>query len=378
MKIFNLFLEKVFLFFRIIKFRRKIRFIKKKDKKLFEKVGKEVERQHVKLWKNLSPSVDTSWLRFYSKVSGVVDYRYVPEDLYYAIIERRLNDINYSHRVADKCCYDELLKDCDYLPHNFLKNISGSYISSRKKIVTFSEAENIFESLKEDVIVKPSIESGGGKNILYLKYKKGVFLDFKGNKYSLEKIQNNYRKNFVIQKLVVQLPFFAQFNETSLNTLRVFVYRSVLDEKIKILNIVLRMGRKGMYVDNQMSGGISVGVDIKTGKLNDFAISKYGEKFYKHPDSKITFKGKVIMNINDVSTFVKKLASQIPSHRLLSLDVCIDKGGNVRIIEINTTGVEINFLQLSCGSLFSNFTEEIISFCKSKKSDDFEYFKITK
>jgi glycerol-3-phosphate dehydrogenase len=48
-----------------------------------------------------------------------------------------------------------------------------------------------------------------------------------------------------------------------------------------------------VVVDNMRPGGISCGA-FSDGSLNDFAFSKYGERFSSHPDSKIVFKGKKI------------------------------------------------------------------------------------
>ncbi len=373
----NFILEKTFLLFRVIKFRRKICAIRLKDKSLFKKTEGKVESQHKKLWGTLYPCVNNSWLRFYSNVSGISDPQYVPEDIYYSIIERRLNDTNFSRSVEDKGEYE-----CKYgnnlFPVNFLKNVSGSYVDFTNKIVSFKEASKTFAFLGEDVVIKPSLDSGGGKNVLYLSFSKPFFVDKTGRKYDLNKVERIYASNFVVQKVIRQNVFFSQFNETSLNTLRVFTYRSILNEEIKILNVVLRMGRKGMHVDNQMAGGISVGVDIKTGRLNKFAVSKYGEKIEMHPDSKVVFDGLKIQNFEKILRVPKEIAVQIPSCRTLSFDVCLDNKGRVRLVEINTVGVEINFLQLQGKSLFGEYTKEIIDYCSSKDSESFDYLRITK
>lgn len=364
----NYIIEKILLPLRILKFRLKIKGFKSKNYNSFKKIDKKIEKKHINLWKNLFPHINCSWLRFYSNVSGNADYRYVPEDIFYSIIERRLNDVNYSQQVADKSNYD-IMFNKNLFPINYIKNISGIYLNSKNNIINYKEASEIIKDLKTSFIIKPTIESGGGKNVKIFNPKK--------NKISLNEIENYYNSNFLVQERIAQNNFFAKFNRSSLNSLRVLTYRSVINESIKVLSIVFRIGRKGMHVDNQAAGGISVGVDINSGQLKEYAVSKYGKKFKKHPDSNIIFHGKYIPNFNSIIKSVKKVALQIPSQRLLSFDATIDLNENVKIIEINTIGVEINFYQLQGNSLFRNYTNEIINYCKQKKLDKFKYLRIT-
>ena len=84
---------KALLFYgRFFKLRRKIADFKRRSPGLFRPLDQGYEKQHVQLWRPLARTVNASWLRFYTNVSGIKDHMYVPEDIYYAVIERRLND----------------------------------------------------------------------------------------------------------------------------------------------------------------------------------------------------------------------------------------------------------------------------------------------
>lgn len=55
--------------------------------------------------------------------------------------------------------------------------------------------------------------------------------------------------------------------------------------------------------------------------------------------------------------------------RLLGFDFCFTNNNEVKLLEINCKNIETNFLQMSNGPLFGEFTDEIIEYClKNKKS----------
>lgn len=369
MRILNLVLEKIFLLARIVKFRLKINTIKLNHRNLFKKLDKDIELKHKHLWKQLSPLIDVSWLRFFSNVSGNSDFQYVPEDIFYSIIERRLNDVNYSAQIADKGNYDVIF-DKKFFPENYLKNISGIYLDSENKIITAKKANDIFNSIQDDYIVKPSVDSWGGKNVL--KISLGI------KNLTLKQIEKRYVKNFLIQKVIKQHHFFSQFNESSLNTFRVFTYRSVGSEKIHALHVILKLGRRDSWVDNSTQGGISVKVDTQTGNLAKFAVTNKGEKYIKHQDSKIIFSDQKVPYLSKIIETAKLVSSKIPTHRLLSYDIGVDCNGNTKVVEINSVGVGIILIQLHGSSLFQNYTQEIINYCKFINSDQFRYIRTTK
>ena len=146
-----------------------------------------------------------------------------------------------------------------------------------------------------------------------------------------------------------------------MNTVRVFTYRSVLSEDIVPLQSVLRMGKKGAVVDNQASGGISRGID-NTGKLNAFAIDKYGS-IYKDYNSVIFKETDRVPQFSEIIEWAVEVAKMNHYTRVLALDFCVDKNGAVKLLEINNSNNEINFHQMNNGPLFGEYTEEITAYC---------------
>lgn len=370
----NRFLSGLFSVLITVRLRLKIKKIKRKRKDLFRRIDSFSERAHVMLFKNLSPVVSKEWIRFYANVSGVSEYRYIPEDIYYSCIERRLNDINMSKVVSDKCTYETRYPGISF-PYCFLRNISGTFLDSRGQVIRVSRARELYDSIREDVVVKPSIESGGGKNISFLSISEGLLVDTQKRAVSFDAVLERYRRNFVVQKKVRQHSFYASFHPASVNTLRVYTYRSVKDESVHILSAVLRIGRNGCCWDNQGKGGICVGINLEHGTLGIHAIDRSsGENFVAHPDTKVFFSGLHVPELKKVIACAEKIAALTISQRILSLDIAVTESNEVLPIEINTSDMGINLLQLHGKPLFGDFTDEVIEYCRNHK-DEFKYFR---
>jgi len=342
-------------------YRLKIRKIRRENPALFEPLDTALEGRHRAYWRPLQRHVDPSWLRFFTHVSGTADPRYVPQDVFHQAIERRLNDLEYAWYYADKNIYERLF-DPELFAVTHLRNVSDTYLDREYRPMSRRSFAERFEALPEDCFIKPSVGSGGGRRVTLLRREEGGFRSLDGSPFTFDDLERRYRRDYVVQQVIRQHPVLARFNPSSVNTLRVVTYRSVKDETVVPLKAVLRIGRKSMIVDNQAQGGLACGVR-SDGTLYRYATSKPGRKFTEHPDSGIAFDGESIPCFAGVLDAVSRVARGIAPIRLLSFDVSIDENGTVRIVEINTRNMEINFLQTYGGPLFGEFTDEIVDWC---------------
>lgn len=165
--------------------------------------------------------------------------------------------------------------------------------------------------------------------------------------------------DLVIQEGVKQSETLAKLNADSVNTLRVL---SLLhsDGNCKILSTLLRMGLKGTKVDNASSGGISIGVQ-DDGRLNDFAYSNVGIRYYEHPTSHISFNNVIIPNFEGVKKAVKILHPKFPHFRMISWDIAMNEHNKPVLIEANFCDGELDFHQLNNGPIFGKDTEIILA-----------------
>ncbi|MCP4146648.1 MAG: hypothetical protein GY757_02760, partial [bacterium] len=83
---------------------------------------------HIEKWQQLSPKVNPLWYKTYSYLSGKEDIDYVPEDIYYLLIEPKLNRHDVTPAYRDKNMYDKYNdKHPGIFPHVILRNIGGVY-----------------------------------------------------------------------------------------------------------------------------------------------------------------------------------------------------------------------------------------------------------
>ena len=140
----------------------------------------------------------------------------------------------------------------------------------------------------------------------------------------------------IAEECVKQHPALAEVNESSLNTVRVYSITDVTDT-VRIAAAIIRFGRKGSCVDNNHSGGVSVSVDLETGKLADSGIDMGGRRYREHPDSGVVFGEFRIPEWEKLRETVKKLALySVEKCRCTGWDMAVREDGTVEPIEGNT------------------------------------------
>ncbi|MDR2887501.1 MAG: hypothetical protein LBV26_05815 [Bacteroidales bacterium] len=313
-------------------------------------------------WKPVLRGIDVKWLKIYGSVSGLWDRRYVSERIYYSIIEPCLNNKAFAKAYNDKNFYWKTI-DSALLPETFVKNINGVFYNSKNAAIDLNEACRTVEQA-ESFIIKPSVDSGGGKAVRLYRRVGDVFSDKEGCAVKTEELFRNYRKNFTVQKVIKQHEFYACFNATSLNTVRIFTYRSVADEQVHVLHSVLRAGRAGSVTDNQASGGFACGV-TDDGCLTGKAVNKAGSSFREVNGVKLE-EDLRLPGFESMKKTAKRIAKEFAYSRLLGFDMCVDAEGEVKLIEVNNVNNEINFYQMLNGPLFGEFTKEVLEWVSMK------------
>lgn len=359
-----------------VKYLRKQYYIYRKISNIYKRIDHSKRLQNsLKLyrekWSILSKFVFSKYYRVYSSISGKDTINYVPENIYYLIIEPRLNDTSLSRAYADKNSYDKL-PFSTLFPKTCIRNIDGVFYDQKYNYISLNRHEELLTILEHfaapKVILKPSVESQGGRNIELFSKDNGVYRNVDNDMLDINFLQTYRDKNYIVQEAIEQHPFYMQLNSSSLNTVRVFTYRSTSTEDVAVLHCVVRMGMKGSVTDNQSAGGISCGID-ESGKLNDFAVNKKGDILrYMNEGDGISF-GSIgnPYKLNEIKEMAKECAMYFHYHRILSFDFCVDKKGDVRLIEINNDDMGINFLQMNNGPLFGKYTDEVIEYCKNNQ-----------
>lgn len=217
-----------------------------------------------------------------------------------------------------------IFDDKDRFNKDFSQYIGRSSLDLAK--ASQEEVES-FMADKKNIMLKP-VEGSFGVGITK------IACDDSG----LKKVLEDYRgKDYIIEEYLVQDKELAEFNDSSFNTLRVL---TLIDDKGEpdVIAAVLRMGRKGKFVDNFHYDGISALIDHESGVVKTTGTDQYFNRYTFHPDSNKQIVGFKIPHWDKVIRTVKEAAMIHPDMRYVGWDIGVREDGSVVIIEGNHSG----------------------------------------
>lgn len=313
------------------------------------RVERETEAQHIQRWSQFGVRIRLDTLRLCHAISGKADPLIVPEEIFAADIDRCLNQHEWAPLLSHKSLCTQLFGG-GLFPTSYLHRMGGQYFDADLKQITSECARAHLSTLKYPVVLKPNTGTSGGEGVVFPK--------------NADELWDYYSQSpdCIVQQILAQHPFFAQFNSHGLNTIRLYTYRSVRTNDVHVLNAALRMGCNGS-LDNETSGGIVCCLN-DSGELNDFALDKYACKFERHPDSAIQFGAHLsVPSFQALKDLACDLVNKIPFAHLIGWDFILDDQGDWRCIELNLAGHTTRFAQYAGIPFFREFTEEVISYC---------------
>jgi len=369
-------IKRVIYFFSILpnkySLQKKIRRVYRSRSKSSLAIDPQIMKKHYLLWKAIGTRPYGKWLRVYKSMTGMVDPDFISEPCYFHRVELILNNKTFSYSYSDKNNYHKII-DNNYLPPVYYRNIEGVSYSGSYGLLSGEGSINEYIPCDTDkIITKTSTGPGGGKSIRLFVRSGSEWISKSGEKLDFTWLKNTYGKNYLIQQYVVQHPFYSAFNDTSLNTIRLLIYRSVVSNEIVPLQAILRIGNKGSVVDNISSGGVACGINAD-GRLRDYAFNEKGERFQKF--NSVFFKEcKPLYLFDEIVETGLKIAEAFYYHRLIGFDLCVDNKGRIKLIEVNLDDIGINVIQYTNGPLFREYTKEVIDFCaRNKKTICFDF-----
>jgi len=296
------------------------------------------------------------WHQLYYSLSNIKSIDFIPDEIFFNCFELILNKRDFAYVLSDKISYDTLFHKKD-LPETVFKLINGRFYSSENYFLEREKALIELYNLNKKVIIKPSVNSGGGRNIV---------VDNSRNLCSLLKRKEYLIDSYIIQEFVQQHPLLERFHATSLNTCRIMTAK--VDEEIVILSAFLRTGRDNSIIDNGQAGGILCGIN-SNGFLGSYGINNKFEKFYTHPNSKIKFAGAHVPNYNQASQFCIENHKKFLRFTFISWDIAIDYKGNPIFIEFNPRSQGIHNHQILNGPLLGEYTSYFIKRYHEEKNN---------
>jgi hypothetical protein len=215
-------------------------------------------------------------------------------------------------------------------------------------LLTLNEfSEKINASGSSLFFVKPA-GGKGGKGIFTIR-KNDDELYINNSPYDEKTFSNLIVNNdFIVQEALIQRSDISSINPTSVNTLRVITQFE--GGEYKISAVVLRIGRKGSFVDNSAQGGISVNVDTESGNLNRYAYTEHtNERFERHPDTGFIFGGFIINKWSLIRQEILEYAGEATEFREVAWDIAVLED-RISVIELNLN-YGIDHLQCCIGGM---------------------------
>jgi glutathione synthase/RimK-type ligase-like ATP-grasp enzyme len=197
-------------------------------------------------------------------------------------------------------------------------------------------------------IIKP-ISGRGGSNIFLAYQKNSQKLVREKGKELLLKDFRLPGKSF-IQKFIDQHHDLRPFSK-SVNTIRIVTLLTPCNE-VLILGALIRFGVAEAFIDNTSQGGVKVGIDLNSGKLNALGCDKSSQLYKNHPSSGIPFKDFQIPFWNEVINLAIKIQKCMPYNLLIGQDIAISTDGPV-VVELNAEYDNVG-LEQACGPILSN------------------------
>jgi len=188
---------------------------------------------------------------------------------------------------------------------------------------------NLFQDSGSEALFAKPVRSSGGMGAIKISRK--LLMSIQS-----ENLRNLFHhltsRSYIIQENVIQHPAMSRFNPSSLNTIRIDTFYSY-ESSAEIISALLRMGHSGSDIDNMMSGGMIIGIDVTSGKLRGNALTKleHGGMIYsKHPESGIEFKDSIIPYFSEVKEMACQAANSL-ADELVGWDIGISTEGPVLI-----------------------------------------------
>jgi hypothetical protein len=319
---------------------------KKYDQNLFSNtLSSSVIEEYKQRWSRFGVKVETNTFTLCHNLSGNINFDIVPENIFAVIIEKNLNPHKELSFFTLKNMYEKWFNNKAVFPKCYLHKIDGVFYDSDFKIIR--NIDNIIEDTDFDfpIIVKPSKDSYGGAGVSKI-----------NSKIELKNKISEYQ-HLVCQELITQNEYLSKINNSSVNSVRSCLYRDS-SGSFKVLNNSMRFGING-GLDNETSGGIVCNIH-DNGKLNIYAVDKYANKFYEHPNSLIRFDSVQVPFYEELNNITVDISNQIPLCNLVSLDMCLDNDNNWRCLEMNLSGQTIRFAQYAGKGFFGKYTDEVI------------------
>ena len=330
----------------------------------FENKKADGEDAYLQKWNALSSRVEPYSYRFFRHYVGNTP-NIVPEDIGHFFIEDVMNP-----RALRPVYYDQnffsVIIGKEHVPRMIVCRINGGQLlDAEYKLAEKGLTEYVGET--EELILKPCGDSRSVRGIIKFIKKGDSYVSTDGKTTLSKAFLETYRDNFCLQEVIDQHDFMKMLCPTAINPIRLFLYRSIKDEEPRVTASVIRIRKNGAFDDNSCASGMFVGVNVTTGEMGKFVVDQYGNKNNVWNNIDFSNNSFNVPHWKEVIAFAKHVGNRIHHHRLIVLDVALDKDGKPILMEHYLDWFGFWIYECTNQEVFGEYTDEIIEYCKKMK-----------
>lgn len=278
-------------------------------------------------------------LIFYATSRGQFVEGWIPDNFFQSVAIRRIN--GRYHMTDNARTLQHRLLGPGVLP-DLVHFVSGEWRSLDGGLLRRETIADLLFDQCEEVCVKAQESSKG----------RGIRFATRAN-FDLDEIERF--GDFVVQAAIRQGEFYDRIFANAVTTIRVATAK-LPGERPRALYVNLRIGRGEARVVT--IGSIKVSVLDDEGSLASRGWDHGWRRHERHPDSGFVFQGARLPDHRRLVDFCVGLHDRIPQFGFVGWDVCVDREGEVRLLEINTGHPGIKFAEMSVGPCLGAFNIE--------------------
>ncbi len=317
--------------------RRKINNFSKPIPKLSSKEKKEIKNY----WKQFGIKPDYNTFRWYYGVDNNKDPKYLSEYVYDKYVWRRFNNMVRCESLNDKNIFDLIFSGYNQAK-TVVRKINGVLLDEKYQPITVDSAVSMCASY-EKLAIKPSVDGYAGAGVKCIK----------GNEF--KEALGDYKKDFIVQEVIKQHESFAQFNESSVNVVRVTTM--LVEDKFYVADSIIRVGSADSFTDHK---NVAIGIK-ENGEVKDYGVTISGEKVYKLGNGCV-IKGKKLFAYDKMLSLAKEMHFKVAQAGIVGWDFTVDEKGEPLLIEANIWFPGVMRGQDCNGPIFAQNTEVIMKY----------------
>lgn len=272
------------------------------------------------------------------------DVRYLPERIHKVYLDPSQVKRGFNKPWEDKNYFERFQPDLP-LPYTFVRNVDGCFLDHDYRHISREEAKTIMRE-HLPLIVKPSIDSGEGKNLRLVSDEKGV-----------EEVLATYKKDYLAQAVIEQCELFRKTNPHSVNAMRIVT--AIVDGEAKFMSGMLLSNTTDAIACNLNKGpgeGVVFFAIDDDGKFLDTGYYENAKSLTEMPNG-LKFGGLEVPAYKEAVSLALSAHNSMPMFGIVGWDITIDKDNKPLFIEWNLHANGIYHSQLTTGPLFGEYSE---------------------